>query len=162
MREIVITTRAGNSHTVKVDEQDLHLLTNHKWCFSQVGRTHYAKRGCNGRFIYLHREIMKPDSGLSVDHINGDGLDNRRSNLRIVTHAQNMQNRRTQKNNKSGFIGVSMLKSGKKRVKKYIADIRTNGKSIRLGYFLTPHEAAIAYNKKALELFGQFAKLNPI
>jgi hypothetical protein len=111
----------------------------------------------NRRQLSMHREVMGlsfGDKGL-VDHINHDTLDNRRSNLRIVTHAQNKQNSRCYKNNKSGYKGVSFhAPSGQ-----YFSRIKVNGISIHLGYRLTAELSYGDYCKAALKYFGDYACL---
>ncbi len=97
----------------------------------------------------MHRLIMDCPDGMDVDHINGDGLDNRRENLRIVTRSQNLRNRKTFKNSKSGFKGVIFNP--------------VNGKwkaIINLGTFDTSEEAAKAYDEAIKKLFGPLAKPN--
>lgn len=97
---------------------------------------------------------MQCQKGFQVDHINHDKLDNRKSNLRIVTQQQNLMNRKVFKNNKTGFKGVSVYGE------KYRASIRKNGKREYLGFFKNPIDAAKAYDKRAIELFGEYAVLN--
>lgn len=91
-----------------------------------------------------------------VDHINGDGLDNRKSNLRICNGSQNRCNKGKPKNNTSGYKGVTWHTPNKK----WVAQIAVNGKHSYIGSFKTKEEAAKAYNKKAKELHGEFARLN--
>ena len=91
--QILIRTRAGNERTILVDECDADLVRNHNWSFVSAPNTYYAKYMKMGVCYYLHREIMNAPPGMSVDHINGNGLDNRRENLRIVTHGENMRKR---------------------------------------------------------------------
>ena len=100
------------------------------------------------------------DPKVCVDHINHDKLDNRRENLRLCTHAENMQNVPNYSRGKSKYKGVSF--DDRKRVKKWRALIVFEKKQIYLGMHLTEEDAAIAYNEKATELFGEFACLNII
>lgn len=105
----------------------------------------------------MHREIMRAPEGVLVDHRDGDGLHNWRENLRNCTDAQNKMNRKViSANNTSGYKGVSWSK--KKR--KWIAQSMINKKHIFIGHFSTPEEAARAYDEKARELFGEFARTN--
>lgn len=106
----------------------------------------------------MHRYLMGDPTGLEVDHINLDTLDNRRSNLRVATRSQNAANRRRQSNNSSGYKGVSWNKERKK----WHAYICVGRKHITLGRFNSIVQAARAYNDAALTFFGEYAKLNVI
>lgn len=112
----------------------------------------------NGKreLIRLHREIIGAKPGEQVDHINGDSLDNRIENLRICTASENNSNRGNQKNNTSGFRGVTW----NKQTQKFRACIWSDRKRFYLGSFDDPIEAAKAYDRKADELHGEFARLN--
>jgi hypothetical protein len=110
------------------------------------------------RTVFMHRHILSAPKGLVVDHVDGDKLNNQRSNLRICTHAQNCRNKVKNHNNKSGFKGVSW-DSWNQRWK---SAIEHHGVSIALGNYRDPIEAARAYNAKARELFGEYARLNEI
>src|SRR5690606_30033579 len=165
-----------------VDDEDFERLSRYKWFYHDQG---YAARSAwvNGkrRTIYMHREIMQPPKGaqidhvngkrrgvfmhrqimqppkdLEVDHINGDKLDNRRSNLRIVTRQQNRFNERPRKGTSSKYKGVSWYK----QTRRWEAYIKINGKKKRIGYFNDEIEAALAYDRAARELFGEYAKTN--
>lgn len=106
--------------------------------------------------VWLYVTGKLPDKG--IDHINGDKSDNRFENLRLSNQSQNSANSRTPKNNTSGFKGVCWHK----KAKKWAARIKVNRQEIYLGLFKTKEEAAEAYNKAALEHFGEFARLNEI
>jgi hypothetical protein len=107
--------------------------------------------------ILLHRIFLNiTNSKIFIDHKNHNGLDNRMNNLRISTNAQNQWNQRLRKDNTSGFKGVSFFQG------KWMSLIRFNNKKIFLGLFNDKIEAAIAYNNKAKELFGNFAYTNKI
>ena len=97
---------------------------------------------------------MNAQAGVSVDHRNGDGLDNRRSNLRPCSHSQNMCSQKKNITNKSGFKGVNFCK----QQKRWRADITSQGKRYNLGRYDTKEEAKKAYDKKAKKLFGSFFK----
>ena len=101
---------------------------------------------------------MDCKKGYMIDHINGDLLDARKSNLRVCTSQQNAFNRKPNSNKKSKFKGVSLKKGGVK--KPWYGRITVNGKKIDLGYYATEKEAALAYDKAALEYFGEFAWRN--
>lgn len=104
----------------------------------------------------MHRFIMDAPKGQQVDHINGNKLDNRKSNLRICSHSENLRNQRKPKDNKSGFKGVSWHKGAKR----WCAEIRSNGKRHHLGYFDTAEDAAKAYDIAATLIHGDYARLN--
>jgi hypothetical protein len=106
----------------------------------------------------MHREIMGAAEGQVVDHINHDGLDNRRCNLRVCSHAENVRNQRGQRGRSSGYKGVSR----DRRLGKWRAQIWHNGKHTYLGLFESEAAAARAYNAKARDLFGAFAYLNEV
>jgi hypothetical protein len=107
--------------------------------------------------MYLHRAIMHARKGKLIDHRNGDGLDNRRDNLRLATHSQNMCNRRkTKLKTTSRFIGVYF----NRETNKWRAAIKCKGKKIALGRFVNEVEAAMAYDAAAKKYHGRFASLN--
>lgn len=149
-REIPLT----QGFVALVDDEDYErVIAAGKWHASVEAHTVYARHKVRGKQIRLHTFL----TGWSLaDHINGDGLDNRRANLRKATSVQNACNRRLSSENTSGFKGVSR-KTGSAR---WTARIKTQGKAIHLGYFSTPQEAARAYDMAARELHGAFAHLN--
>lgn len=145
---------------VSIEDADLAELN---WNVYVGTHTIYVNRRMysNGKavLIRLHRVVLErklgysiPD-GMQVDHIDGNGLNNTRDNLRLATNAQNMWNQRKRVNNKSGYKGVQWYKSRQN----WRAVIRVNGKRIHLGYFDTPEEAHQAYCDAAKELHGEFA-----
>lgn len=101
--------------------------------------------------VVMHRFITGANY---VDHINGNGLDNRRANLRPTDHAHNLRNQRLQARSKSGYKGVTANRD------KWRAQIRLNGRDRYLGLFVRPEDAARAYDAAAIELFGEFARPN--
>ncbi len=137
-----------------VDREDAGLAALN-WCASNTGKRWYALRQENGVRIYLHRAIMGLD-GPRVDHIDGNGLNNRRSNLRHATNSQNLANAGKKRHNTSGFKGVHWYAAGKK----WVASIRSNNQVTHLGYFDSAESAARAYDNAALVLHGDFAHLN--
>jgi len=141
-----------------IDDADFDMVSKSEWCYGGHG---YAVRGHKGKMLLLHRFLMglAPGDGIHVDHINGDPLDNRRANLRICTKAENMRNRRRNANSTSGFKGVLLMKDTPRK-KPWRAQIKTNGRHHRLGYYKTKEEAALAYDAAAKELHGEFARLN--
>lgn len=143
-----------------VDDEDYEELLKTKWCLSSTG---YAVRGYyEGGKMYtksMHRVLMGNPKGLSVDHINGNRLDNRKENLRVCTHQQNIFNQKVRVNSRSGYRGV-IFDNYKPRTKKWRATIKCNNTKEYLGHFLTKEEAALAYNAAAIRLFGSYAHLN--
>ena len=140
-----------------VDAADYEELAQHKWLVNgDESRGYYAGRRSGHTLLLMHRAIMKPPPGAVVDHIDHNGLNNRRSNLRICTQKQNSRNAVPNRRGTSRFKGVYFLK----RTGKWIATINYNGKTMHLGSFDNEIEAAKAYDRKARELFGEFAYLN--
>ena len=143
-----------------VDDDVYEWASKYKWCAMRGNSTFYALRGVgkrpNHKKVYLHRDIMDAQIGVQVDHINGDGLDNRRENLRLASNMENQRNRRLNANNTSGFKGVYwQVDKGKWR-----ARIEVDGNAIHLGYFDSKEDAALAYDASAIKNFGEFAKTN--
>jgi hypothetical protein len=151
-----------------VDDEDYIDLNKYKW-FAVRGtknNSFYAARSYMGKHQYLHRYLMVVNNRLlQVDHIDKNGLNNQRCNLRVCTHSENMKNRAKKKNSGSKYLGVYFQKATKdnKRITdKYIVRIQYNGKNRYIGTFKTEIDAAKAYNKVAAEAHGQFANLNQI
>lgn len=147
-----------------VDEEDFRKICQHNWFVTRSGCNLYASTwtGTDDRgkriALRMHRAIMNPPAGYVVDHINGDGLDNRKCNLRLVTHTENCFNQRVASNNKSGYKGVSYHR----RDEKWGAKITVRTQPVWLGYFQTAVEAAKAYNEAAIKHYGELARLNTI
>lgn len=146
-----------------VDDSDYEYLSQFKWFAHFDGANWYARRNtrhANGKrsAIIMHRAIMDAPAGLEVDHIDGDGLNNQRSNLRLTTHQRNTLNQRVRRNNTSGYKGVSWHE----HTQRWQARIASDGALLHLGIFDTPEEAAVAYNNAALEYHGEYARLNNV
>lgn len=145
-----------------VDDEDYKLVCAYSWQAARNGSSWRAMcRTGSGIFkqtIYMHRLIMRARKGQEIDHINGDALDNRKSNLRFCTRAENTRNRGTNKNNASGYKGVAWHS----QVGRWRAYIVVDRKQKSLGLFDTPEQAARAYNEAALKMFGDYARLNDI
>lgn len=150
-----------------VDDEDFELVSAFKWYASGIPRDptiFYAKTHEKGthRSITLHRMLMGEPVGIHVDHVNGNPLDCRRPNLRVATSHQNSFNRWKDKNRKrppsSRYKGVSIHR----RVNSiaWAAQIKLNQEQIYLGLYPTEEMAARAYDGAAVELFGEFARLN--
>lgn len=137
-----------------VDDKDFKWLNQFRWAITNNG---YAVRRVGNRLFQMHRQIIGTPSEFDTDHINGNKLDNRRCNLRVVTRSQNNANQKINSANTSGYKGVSW----NKHLKYWSAYIKYNGKRI-VKYFKTKDEAAKGYNKLAMIYFGKFAKLNDI
>ena len=143
-----------------VDDEDFEELSQSKWYAHKNRNIYYAVRtypSIDGKqhTIHMHRVILKTPAGLQTDHSNGDGLDNRKENLRVATRSENQWNTQKRINNTSGCKGVTWNKKNQR----WIAKIMKENKSYYLGSFKKKEDAALAYNLKATELFKEFAKL---
>lgn len=150
-----------------VDDADYEFLNQWNWHFKTgyAHRNQYLK-GDNIKSrkrisIYMHRLIMNTPIEMFTDHINGNSIDNRRSNLRICTKAENCRNR-INITNPSKYNGVFFKKSKFNLKKKWFSSICVNYKNIYLGNFKTKKEAALAHNLAAKKYHGKFASLNKI
>ena len=145
----------------KVDPADYRELARHEWHATRGRHTWYAQRkvwdaGAKREVtIKMHRVVLPVAPGYVVDHINRNGLDNRRANLRLATVAQNAWNAK-KRNSRSGYKGVHYDKNKNR----WRAAIVCNGQRTHLGYFKDKHQAAKAYDTAAKTLHGEFAALN--
>lgn len=162
MREIELT----QGYKTQVDDSDYDHLNQYNWHVLKVGKSIYAVRNTyiNQKVgsIYMHREIMGNPKGVLIDHWKGNGLNNQRYNLRESTKQQNAFNTHDvdgQIPYKGVYPHKRIGKTGKVTFP-IVAKIKKDGISFWLGTFRTPKEAAIAYDNKAVELFGEFASLN--
>lgn len=142
-------------YSATIDANDLSIVSKHKWS-AMVTRNGcvYAATHIDGRTVLMH-SLLKPSKGV-VDHIDGDGLNNRQSNIRIATYSENNCNRKVPSNNRSGFKGVFWHK----QTRKWAVDIRKGSVRFSLYGFHSAEDAARAYDKKARELHGEFARVN--
>jgi hypothetical protein len=138
-----------------VDPEDFEELSKYRWYAARNRRCVYACRREKGKVVLMHRQIMKTPPGMDVDHINLQGLDNRKRNMRNCTRAQNGYNHRPFWGG-TGFRGVRYVE----RTGKYEAFLRHKGKEIPGGEFDDPIEAARARDKLAREVQGEYAWLN--
>lgn len=154
-----ITIPLTQGYSTVIDPVDSDLV-NYKWCV-QLGANNkaYAKRRVKNKVQFLHHVIFERtfnrllSKGEEVDHIDGDSLNNQRTNLRPSTHQQNLINTKLRSDNKSGYKGVTAC------LKRWKANIRIGGKQVHLGVFATPEEAYAAYCIAAKQHFGEFARL---
>jgi len=158
----IITTT--NGYQIQVDDDDIALVLQYRWYAYILTRGCYAARQVwhpeerKNRLVYMHREIMDAQPGQYVDHINHNGFDNRRCNLRICTNVENLRNSPGHRDRASQYKGVSM---DRKRGK-YVAMINNGQRAINLGYFDSERDAALAYNDAARKHFGDFAYINAV
>lgn len=139
---------------ILIDKEDQHLLSINSWRIVKGYVQRHRPKG--QKEIMLHRLIIACPKGMYVDHINGNKLDNRRSNLRIVTPSQSIMNTKRCSDSLSKYKGISWHKKNKR----WFAKIVINGKNKHLGSFKSSKEAAIAYDNSARFLFGEYARLN--
>ena len=161
MKEIQLT----QGKVALVDDEDYEYLNQWKWCLRGTGLgKFYAIRGfskskkSNKGSISLHRQLMKPEKGYVIDHLDGNTLNNQKHNLRICTQSQNCSNQKISKSNTSGYKGVIYSQPSNK----YYARITFNKKFLHLGSYIDPKDAARAYNEAAIKYHGEFANLNKI
>jgi hypothetical protein len=146
----------GKGKVTLVDDDVYEWASKHKWFTNKDHNVWYVKRGGRQRDgirkpnELLHRTITGAKPGEMVDHINGDGLDNRRCNLRVCSNSENQRNRGKPRNNTSGKKGVSWHASNKK----WIAGIRVDGRLVHLGYYDDLEKAGEAYAKAAAAYYG--------
>lgn len=146
---IPLGKQAKDGHAV-VDAEFSYLL-KYRWSITHYG---YARRSRDKQL--LHRLIMKAKLGQAIDHIDGDKLNNRVSNLRFCSQAENSRNQTLKRNNTSGYKGVSIIRS----TKKWATQVKIDYKKYYFGCYDTAEEAASIYDTVALQLHGEFARLN--
>lgn len=149
-----IILRTGQ--VVLVDAGDASVAETHYLCFRARGGTSFVDAKCvtTGKFTRLGRILLPPPPRMVVDHINGDGLDNRRCNLRVVTSRQNSQNRAKMRGTTSRFKGVCRASNS------WVANLCVDYSQIYLGSFDNEQDAARAYDAAARKRFGSCAALN--
>ena len=140
-----------------VDDEDFEYLSQWKWSYCGRRAYRHDKYG-TPKNLAMHRVLTNAQPHQHVDHINLNPLDNRKCNLRLCTRSQNQANVRPRKNTTSKYKGVSW----KTALKRWVVYVTKDGKQNYVGVFKSEEEAALAYNKKASELFGEFALLNII
>ncbi len=154
----IVVLDIGKGYSTTVDADDYPKIQNHTWRVQLGKNTCYCiGHSCEVASwpnLRLHRMIMNVSGVVSIDHIDSDGLNNRKSNLRLCTGGQNIQNSRRRKDNSSGYKGVHL------HGHKWQARIVKDNKRVSIGQFHTPEEAALAYDLAAREHYGEFARTN--
>lgn len=157
MKKIKLNSKKFKRKFFIIDDWNFDKVNAYKWF---IGKDGYVMGYLNQKFsrtmpnVSVHRLIMNPPKGMQVDHKNRDIYDNREENLRIVTHSQNCMNTRKAKGYKSKYKGVRLTQRGDKKY--WWAAI----KGIYLGMFKTEHQAALAYDLWAKDMYGEFALTN--
>ncbi len=160
MEPIAIPLTRGK--TAIVDPVDADLVAQKWFACGREPYTYAMRNAKNGKQERMHRIILEREIGRELlpgemaDHIDGNVLNNRRDNLRVVSNAQNIRNRKRNSNNTSGYKGVSL----NKQTGHWTARIGVEGKYINLGVFATPEQAALIYDAAARHYHGEFANLN--
>jgi hypothetical protein len=148
-----------------IDSEDIQLISQYKWCFNTgyaVTTTYNSERP---KRIYMHRLVVNAPNGMFVDHHDHNTLNNRKSNLRLCTNAENQRNSKKHINCTSRFKGVFVVSANKGRNFYYRMIIKINGHVIGKSFPFSPEGevlAAIEYNRVAKEHYGDFAYLNHV
>lgn len=155
---VAYITLTNNCEAI-IDAEDAALFGRLNWYAWARPHTTYAVRSARDnepgpRMVFLHRAVLSAPHGISVDHINGDGLDNRRANLRLASLSENNRNQRLAARNTSGFKGVTWHA----RQQRWQAQIKSGGKCFYLGLFDNRQEAHAAYCDAAKRMHGEFAR----
>jgi hypothetical protein len=157
--EITVTSEKFGVFKIKIDKEDAERCKEYHWSIN-LRQNKYAY-ATNREVGLLHRFIMKiNDIEYVIDHINGDFLDNRKSNLRACRSIDNSRNRNINKNNSSGVKGVFWYTHC--ITPKWVAYIRVEWKRIHLGYFDKLEDAILARKEAELKYFGEFSRENPL
>lgn len=144
----------GRRLVALVDEVDGEWTGRYRWRAIRIRHTWYAVRDEGKSLIYMHREIMRAPAELLVDHVSGNGLDNRRANLRLATAAQNRYNARPRQNTSSRCLGVDWNKGARA----WRARVWVDGRERLVGYFQSEEEAATARRQAATAVYGEYAR----
>jgi len=158
MKQIALNGVNGHGLFTLVDDEDYEELNKVKWYGYKAKNTVYAVRGGNRIFISMHREILKVPPKLRVDHIDHNGLNNQKSNIRICTASENNKNCTKRINKTSKYIGVSWHKT----TKKWQVKSKYKGKVVFGGLYANEDDAGLAYNRISLEQCKDFTNINII
>lgn len=166
--ELKIKTKSFGIMSVFIDDEDLCLIKDHTWHIQKDKGNFYCR--CfvkvNGKFVTkkMHRMIMglQDNPHPHIDHKDGNGLNNRRANLRKSSIAENSRNVGVTARNTTGYKGVYLFKAPHKQAGLFTASLRCKDKKYHGGYFKTAWEAALKYNELALEHHGEFAYINKL
>lgn len=152
----IATVSLTKGYSAVIDESDVPLISGRNWSalVSKRRKAIYAARVENGKMILMHRLILGAPRGMDVDHIDQDGLNNRRLNIRVCSRSENCRNVGLRSDNKSGQKGVSLCKE----TSRWQAEIQANGSRTFLGYFDDVDEAASAYAEACRVIHGSFAR----
>jgi hypothetical protein len=146
--------KAVSGQTILVDDADYDTLSAHRWYVHLAHKVYYATADVNRHRISIHQMIMNAPKGVDVDHINGNGLDNRRSNLRLATRGQNIANSRMYSNNTTGYRGVIAYGGG------WRAQLKCQQRLFTSPNFKTKEEAALFRDELVRVMLGDTVYLN--
>jgi len=165
MKELVINSKKNGTHTIFYDDEDHELVSKYKWCIIKDYNKFYARtrirllKGKQRQKTFTMHQLLLGFPTELIDHVNGNGLDNTRKNIRVATNSQNSRNIPPRKDKStSSYKGVYWNKIDKK----FVSRIYVDKKRISLGMYKDEIEAAKAYNDAAKKHFGEFAYINPI
>lgn len=153
MKQILIKSKKYGNKLIQVDDHNYEYLIKFKW---HINKNDYAVAHKDNTTIRMHRLIMNLENDEIIDHIDRNKLNNLENNLRKCTHSQNSCNKKS--HGISKYLGVSQ----KKGRQKWDVYIQINNKNKFMGSFISEKDAALSYNKKAIEIHGEFANLNII
>lgn len=147
------TIKLTRGQETMVDDEDFEYLNQWKWFARKNLYVFYAVRHKDDKAIFMHRVLMNTPKGMLTDHVDGNGLNNQKSNLRVCTPSQNECNKALQKNNTTGFKGVHKYKN------RYLAQIHFGGKRLHLGSFVKPEDAYKVYCEASKIYHKEFSRV---
>lgn len=155
MKEITIISPTYGEKTAFIDDEDLEFISRFRWGVKKDRKAFYAATKIKQKTVKMHQLLVACPEGYKIDHIDRNGLNNQRSNLRVCTNSENQRNRGMNITNTSGFKGVSLLSTGL-----FLASLTLNGRNIKFGTYTSAKEAALAYDEGVNKFHGEFAFLN--